>query len=346
MKAICTILALLGTALALSAADEQPLPATSKGKATAPVKDQDPNAKSDTAKPGTPKGDQSGKAAPKDDPNGKAAAPKATPERTVTPPVPVPPARTGSRNAAAAPAGEAPAGSAGAAPSTEANERARVPAERPRFAPPADPAPEVGYAPQAGAPLPAYPGVAAAATAVGSYPSRVLSTGPLANLYTDLKACQVGDVLTIVIAAQATAEANADKSSTRDMGMDFGGGTGALARLLPAFGMSYKGSNKGNTKDSSSFNVGTTFTVTVTGLAPTGNLQVEGQQVVNIDGRDQWVKIKGEVRPYDVKPDNTVDSTRVANVRIEFLGVRAQKKRKGLFDIIGGAFETVLGWLF
>jgi len=335
MKAICTLLALLGTVCAL-AADEQPLPSTSKGKATAPVKDQDVEAKGDAAKPG----------APKEDPNGKAAAPKAKAERTVTPPVPVPPARTGSRAVSAAPAAEAPASAAGAAPATEADQRGRVPAERPRFAPPGDPAPEVGYAPQAGQPLPAYPGVASAATSVGSYPSRVTSTGPLANLYTDLKASQVGDVLTIVIAAQASAEANADKSNSRDLSMDFGGGTGALSRLLPAFGVTYKGGFKGNTKDTSSFNVGTTFTVTVTGLAATGNLQVEGQQIVNIDGRDQWVKIKGEVRPYDVRPDNTVDSTRVANVRIEFLGVRAQKKRKGLFDVIGGAFETVLGWLF
>ena len=49
------------------------------------------------------------------------------------------------------------------------------------------------------------------------------------------------------------------------------------------------------------------------------------------------------MRPYDVTPDNTVESTRVANVRIEFVGVRDRGKRKGLFDILGGALEALFG---
>ncbi|NUQ00868.1 MAG: flagellar basal body L-ring protein FlgH, partial [Armatimonadetes bacterium] len=116
--------------------------------------------------------------------------------------------------------------------------------------------------------------------------------------------------------------------------------------ILPSFGLTFDSGSTGSTNDTSSFNVATTFTVTVVEVAPNGNLIVEGQQVVNMDGRDQWVKIRGEVRPYDVTPENTVESTRVANVRIEFVGTRARQKRKGLFDVVVGAIESLFGIFF
>ncbi len=220
-----------------------------------------------------------------------------------------------------------------------------APVDRIRYAAPSGPAPQVGYAPQAGAPLPGYPGIPATAGGAPGYPSEARGTGPLTSLFTDLKACRPGDVLTIVITQQAVAAANASKESGRQAGVDFDGGAGVL-RFLPGFGMNLSTSSTGSTKDTSNFSVATTFTVTVVETSPNGNLVVEGQQVVNLDGRDQWVKLRGEVRPYDVKPDNTVESTRVANVKIEFVGTRARQKRKGVLDFIGGALESLFGLFF
>ncbi|MBI2298649.1 MAG: flagellar basal body L-ring protein FlgH [Armatimonadetes bacterium] len=218
----------------------------------------------------------------------------------------------------------------------------RAPVANLRYAAPTAPAPQVGYAPQAGQPLPTYPGFPASAAGMPSYPAHAAGAGSLASLFTDLKACQPGDVLTIIITQQAVAAANADKKSDKDLSISMDGGTGLLS-LLPAFSVGQTGSSQGKTDDKGSFSVSTTFTAVVTAITPNGNLLVEGEQEVNMDGRPQWVKLRGEVRPYDVSANNTIESTKVANVHIEFVGTRSRLKRKGLFDIIAGAIESVFG---
>lgn len=223
--------------------------------------------------------------------------------------------------------------------------RAGLPTGNQRYAPPAGPAPQVGYAPQTLPPLPGYPGIAPTAGGQPGFPSRTTGTGALASLFTDLKACGPGDVLTIIISQQAVAAANANKNSQRDVKIGFDGGAGLLS-FLPSFGLTYQGGANGKTNDTSSFNVATTFTVVVTEVAANGNLLVEGQQVVEMDGRPQWVKLSGEVRPYDVNPNNTIESTKVANVHIEFVGTRARERRRGLLEVIGGAIESLFGIFF
>ena len=261
------------------------------------------------------------------------------------PAAPLAPPRTGSATLAAASAAASTPGLRTNTTWTDAAMVVEAPRHSLRFAPPSGPAPQVGYAPQAAQPLPGYPGFSPASAGQVGFPSATSNTGQLGNLFTDLKASGPGDVLTIVITQQAVAAATADKQSGRTVGMAFDGGAGLLS-LLPSFGLDLATSNKGSTNDTSSFNVATTFTVTIIEALPNGNLKVEGRQLVNMDGRDQWVKLTGEIRPYDVKPDNTIESTRVANVEIEFVGTRAQKKRKGLFDVIGGALESLFGILF
>lgn len=214
-----------------------------------------------------------------------------------------------------------------------------------RYARPVGPAPQVGYAPQVQSPLPGYPGIPQQAGGVSGYPSRIMGTGSLASLYTDLKASAPGDVLTIVITQQAVAAANAKKTDGRTAGISFNGGAGLL-QFLPSFGIDFQSGHEGKSDDTSGFNVSTRFTVVVKSLTEAGNLLVEGEQQVEMNGRPQWVKIQGEVRPYDVNPDNTIESTKVANVHIEFVGVRAPKKHKGLFDMIGGALEGLFGIFF
>ncbi len=231
-----------------------------------------------------------------------------------------------------------------AAAAAERGSAQRTPSANPRYAPPGR-EPLVGYAPQVGGPLPGYPGVPYSAAGDPGYPSRLAGTGPLASLYVDLKASQPGDVITIVITTQAVAAANAAKTSGQTADVGFDGGAG-LFSILPGFSLGYEGSQNGSTNDTSDFQVSTTFTVVVRDVAPNGNLLVEGEQVVNLDGRPQWVKLSGEVRPYDVTRDNTVPSTKVANVNIEFQGTRSRANRPGFFERVAHAIEGLFGIFF
>jgi len=213
-----------------------------------------------------------------------------------------------------------------------------------RYELPTSPAPLVGYAPQAAGPLPAYPGVPLVAPPLPGNPTQTVGAGPLMRLFGDVKASQPGDVLTIVITQQAVAAANADKSGERSAETAFDGGSGAF-RMLPGFGLVYTGKQSGKSNEKGSFSVATTFSATVVALKPNGNLVVEGEQCVTMDGKPQKVRIRGEVRPSDVKADNTVESTRLANVTIDWGGLRDQP-RKGFLATVGKALGALFGWLF
>jgi flagellar L-ring protein precursor FlgH len=70
--------------------------------------------------------------------------------------------------------------------------------------------------------------------------------------------------------------------------------------------------------------------VLVTDVLPNGNLVIEGVRVVTFSGETQYVSLHGLVRPDDITSANTVASSNIADVRIEFVSegslTDAQKK--------------------
>lgn len=71
--------------------------------------------------------------------------------------------------------------------------------------------------------------------------------------------------------------------------------------------------------------------VQVIDVLPNGNLVVEGLRAVSYSKENQFVSIRGIIRPYDIQPDNTVLSTNVANAEIKIVseGVLTDSQRKG-----------------
>jgi flagellar L-ring protein precursor FlgH len=60
-------------------------------------------------------------------------------------------------------------------------------------------------------------------------------------------------------------------------------------------------------------------TVTVERVFPNGNLFITGQKRVETDGGEEFVRLRGIIRPEDINPDNTTISTRVAQAEIGFV---------------------------
>jgi flagellar L-ring protein precursor FlgH len=243
----------------------------------------------------------------------------------------------------AAPAGT-PAEPLVAAPRADRDTSGGSPVGNPRYTMPTDPAPQVGYAPLIAGPLPSYPGLPPGAMPMPANPTQTVGGGPLVRLFTDLKACAKGDVVTIVVTQQAVAAANAEKSSQRTVSGNFAGGTGFL-KILPDFTVGWQGSTDGKSAETGNFSISTTFTAVVTDVLPNGNLEVEGQQQVYIDGKPEGVKVTGVVRPYDIASDNTVPSTSLANVKIDWTGLRAPEKQKGILKFLNNTINSLFGWL-
>jgi flagellar L-ring protein FlgH len=163
---------------------------------------------------------------------------------------------------------------------------------------------------------------------------------PLASLFSDRKATRVGDVLQVMIveSAQANQTLNDQTSNQNDTSM--GPGLGLL-NFIPLVG--YSGSisakSSGTTTRSGSFT--SRMAVTITGVAPNGNLQIEGSREVRVHKDVQIIKLTGEVRPQDVGQDNSVRSYQIANAQISYTG--SNPRRPG--DKVG-IITGLLHWLF
>ena len=55
-------------------------------------------------------------------------------------------------------------------------------------------------------------------------------------------------------------------------------------------------------------------------MLPNGTLLVSGQKQVTLNRGDEFVQIRGIVRPIDIDATNRVPSTRVADARIAYTG--------------------------
>jgi flagellar L-ring protein FlgH len=51
-----------------------------------------------------------------------------------------------------------------------------------------------------------------------------------------------------------------------------------------------------------------------------GLLQVRGQKWIAINQGKEYVRIQGYIRPIDIQPDNSIESTKVANASISYGG--------------------------
>lgn len=62
------------------------------------------------------------------------------------------------------------------------------------------------------------------------------------------------------------------------------------------------------------------ISVTVADVLPNNNLIVRGEKMMLLNQSDEYVRFVGIVRPQDIKQDNTIDSTRIANVHMAYGG--------------------------
>ena len=55
-------------------------------------------------------------------------------------------------------------------------------------------------------------------------------------------------------------------------------------------------------------------------VLPGGILRVEGEKIISVNQEEQVMVISGLIRPRDINSKNEIDSSKVANVRIDYYG--------------------------
>ena len=159
------------------------------------------------------------------------------------------------------------------------------------------------------------------------------------NLFMDLRARSVGDILTILLVERTDASKDSSSSTSRDTEIDTG------APIIAGVPITYNGDQilnneiqsgsafNGSADATQSNSLDGSVTVTVAERLPNGNLFVRGEKLITLNQGEEYIRFSGIVRPVDIGPDNSIPSTKVADAKITYSGegTLADANRPGWF---------------
>ena len=163
--------------------------------------------------------------------------------------------------------------------------------------------------------------------------------GHTENLYfSDNKARNVGDILTIIISETATTSATRSSKNSKSGSVNMQAGIGVFDFLNSIFPASISGSDnfKADGSSASTNRANGRVSVTVVEVEPNGNMIVEGTQSIWQNKNEHKITLRGVVRRDDVTYANTVSSAQVADATIRFdgKGPLNSKQRQGILTQI------------
>ena len=167
----------------------------------------------------------------------------------------------------------------------------------------------------------------------------IFQSGQQMELFADLKARRIGDVLTIVLNETTAASKTAVTKTTKTTSVDNTGptlfGKTFTTKGIPIGNTSMTGADAfdGEGASSQSNSLAGSLTVTVVDVKANGNLVVQGDKTLHLNQGDEFVHITGTLRPADIATNNTVTSDKLADANITYSG-------KGAVDS-----SNRMGWL-
>lgn len=163
--------------------------------------------------------------------------------------------------------------------------------------------------------------------------------------FEDRRARLVGDSITIQITENVSASQKSTSTVDRSSALD--GSVSAFPFLksntTDKLTLGAKSSNvfsgKGGTESANTFSG--TITATVIDVLPNGHLVLAGDKQIGVNQNVDVLRFSGTVDPRLLQPGSIVNSTQVANVRVESRGRGAQNEAQ-IMGWLGRFFMTIL----
>ncbi len=147
------------------------------------------------------------------------------------------------------------------------------------------------------------------------------------NLFSDDKALRVGDTITIKVTENLSGQGSAQSDAKKDSSMNYDFPSPKwlgkdLVKKTPIAGMTAKSSDsfKGSGSTKRQAKLIAKITARVVKVYPNGNLFVVGKKIIRINDDTQILKISGIVKPTYIQQDNSVDSSRISDMYVEYNG--------------------------
>jgi len=168
------------------------------------------------------------------------------------------------------------------------------------------------------------------------YPDVAISTAPSTgslyagdrsmSLFADVRAHEIGDIVSVVLveatSAAKTADTELDKGSNISITDPtiFGAPVTINGRYNLGSSLSSSSAFGGEASSNQSNSLSGSIAVQVSRVLPNGNLVIQGEKWIKINQGDEYIRLRGIVRPEDLSPTNTIPSTLVADARISYGG--------------------------
>lgn len=150
--------------------------------------------------------------------------------------------------------------------------------------------------------------------------------------FADQRASKVGDILTVLITMNDSANITNDTTRERKTANTLGipnllGFESSLGKILPkafnpASAISTNGDNQltGTGQIQRQDQINLTLAAVVTKVLPNGNLVIQGKQEMKTNNELRELTVAGVVRPEDISSSNTISHTQIAEARISYGG--------------------------
>ena len=157
----------------------------------------------------------------------------------------------------------------------------------------------------------------------------IFQVNQVAGLFQDDKAGRVGDILIVRLVERTQARKSANTSTSKDSSIQmpnptlFGRGVTSDGRPILDTRAEATRSFDGQGDSAQSNQLDGEIAVTVAEVLPNGNLVVQGEKWIRLNQGQEFIRIQGIVRPVDIRADNTVLSTQIANAELAYGGTGA-----------------------
>lgn len=141
--------------------------------------------------------------------------------------------------------------------------------------------------------------------------------GNWSSMAADRRASGVGDTITVVV-SQAAEASNTTQNATRKS-TDVSGGLNA-GSVNERGQLSFGGGFTGRGESRRSEKLVAQLSVSIAEVLPNGDYRIVGEQRMHVNGEKTLIAVRGRIRPEDIRSDNSVLSSRIAEAEINYDG--------------------------
>lgn len=137
------------------------------------------------------------------------------------------------------------------------------------------------------------------------------------SMAADRRASTIGDAITVVI--QQAAESSASTTNGSRKSTDIGGSLRA-GSINESGELSFGGGYAGRGEIRRSERLVAQLSVTIQSVLPNGDYVITGEQRLHVNGENTRIAVRGRIRSADIRADNSILSSRIADAEIDYDG--------------------------